>query len=247
MIGALAPPPRPPPPPPRPAPLSRRVTGEPGFVYAASCLRSHTLRGAAPGSMIHVRVMRVARSVSVRSAMPVSVKLTPPYRHSVFVNSVGAAVNGADTASTLSRNGTFTRLSPLSRASTHMIVAGWSARHWKPRGPGSTPVSVVPSRDATSTSFFDSSPARVQISTTWAKPFIGTVCENGFLIRVTSMYWPLGDGVTPLRMPGVPMADFAPVVVLTAVSWLVKRYANSASSCAVTRRSSYVGAGAALP
>ena len=47
---------------------------------------------------------------------------------------------------------------------------------------------------------FASSPARVQISTSCGKPLIGTVCENGLFTFATSRYWPLGDGVTLLRI-----------------------------------------------
>ena len=65
-------------------------------------------------------------------------------------------------------------------------------------------------------------PARVQISTSWGKPFIGMMCENGFLIFDTSRNWPLGDGVTLLKIAGRPIVVHAPVTVLNAPSWLVK-------------------------
>src|SRR5712691_233521 len=146
----------------------------------------------------------------------------PPYRHSVFATSAGCPENGAASDTTLSRNGTVFFRSPPSSASTQRTVDGWSARQWELRGPGSTPVSVVPSRDGRSAIFLASSPARLQISTSCAKPLIGTRCENGFFTLLTSTNWPLGDGVTLLKMPGRPMVVFAPVPVLTAASWLVK-------------------------
>ena len=46
--------------------------------------------------------------------------------------------------------------------------------------------------------------------------------ENGFLILVTSTYWPAGAGVTLPKIAGLPIASFAPVPVLIAASWLVK-------------------------
>ena len=83
-------------------------------------------------------------------------------------------------------------------------------------------MSAVPSRDGWSAIFFATSPVRAQISTSCAKPFIGTVCENGFLIFVTSRYWPPGAGVTLAKIAGLPIAVLAPVGRLIAVSWLVK-------------------------
>src|SRR5216683_2880062 len=103
----------------------------------------------------------------------------PPYRHSVFATSDGSPVNGAASATTLSRNGTL-----FFRSAT----------------------------------FFASSPARDQISMSCEKPILGTVWENGFFTLLTSKYWPLGDGVTLLKMPGRPIVVFAPVPVLTATS-----------------------------
>ncbi len=83
-------------------------------------------------------------------------------------------------------------------------------------------MSVVPSRDGRSAIFFASSPARLQISTSCGKPFIGTRCENGFFTLLTSTNWPPGDGVTFVKIPGRPMVVFAPVPVSMAASWLVK-------------------------
>ena len=48
------------------------------------------------------------------------------------------------------------------------------------------------------------------------------MCENGFLIFETSTYWPLGDGVTLLKIPVLPIGVFVPVAVLIDASWLVK-------------------------
>ncbi|PYR42651.1 MAG: hypothetical protein DMF93_05265 [Acidobacteria bacterium] len=83
-------------------------------------------------------------------------------------------------------------------------------------------MSVVPSRDGRSAIRFSASPARDQISISCAKPFIGIRCEYGFFTFATSTCWPSGDGVTLLKTAGRPIALFAPLVVLMAVSWLVK-------------------------
>src|SRR6185503_7394407 len=97
-----------------------------------------------------------------------------------------------------------------------------SARHWKLRIHGSTPVSGTPSRDGASTKTLATSPPRVHTSVVWAKPLIGIRCENGFRSRVTSRCWPDGDGVTGPRIAGRPISVFAPVAVLIEASWLVK-------------------------
>ena len=80
----------------------------------------------------------------------------------------------------------------------------------------------MPSRDGWSATFLATSPDRVQISTSCAKPFIGTVCENGFLIFITRTCWPPGAGATLANTAGLPIGAFAPVETLMAVSWLVK-------------------------
>src|SRR5438034_7414717 len=185
----IAPPPGPPRPPPRPpAPVSRRVTGVPGFSYAASDLRWNTLRGPAPGSRIHERVMCDARSDSLRNAMPESVYEMPLNRHSVFAISDAALENGAASDMTLSRNGTFVRGSPPSSASVHISVAGWSARQCTARGPVSTPEIGTPSRDGRLAICFATSPVRDQTSTSCANPFIGMLWEHGFFAFVTSTH-----------------------------------------------------------
>ena len=71
-----------------------------------------------------MRVCRVARSDSLKSAMPFSVNDMLVKRHSVLATSVGASLNGAVTDMTLSRNGTLFFRSPPSSASVHKTVAG---------------------------------------------------------------------------------------------------------------------------
>ena len=82
-------------------------------------------------------------------------------------------------------------------------------------------MSGVPSRDGRSASVLVS-PPRDQTSISCAKPFIGTVWENGFLIFDTSTYSPLGDGVMLLKIAALPIVLFAPVIVLIDASWLAK-------------------------
>src|SRR4030095_7126339 len=109
--------------------------GVPGLPYESSWLRSHSLRGAAPGlSITQVRVQRRARSFSVNSTAPALVHEMLPTRYSVRVISVGAAVNGALKVMILSRCGTLFFGSPLSSASDQNTVAVASGCHWKPRG-----------------------------------------------------------------------------------------------------------------
>src|SRR6185503_17506959 len=98
-------PPRPPPPAKPPPPPPRLRTGEPGLLYA-SCCRSHSFLGSVFSSRIQVRLRREARSDSESSAVPLSVYCSPPKRHSVFATWIGCVLNGACSASTLSRNGT---------------------------------------------------------------------------------------------------------------------------------------------
>src|SRR5688572_23424607 len=195
--------------------------GVPGLPYESSWLRSHSLRGAAPGlSITQVRVQRRARSFSVNSTAPPSVHDTLPTRYSVRESSVGAAENGALIVTILSRCGTLVLGSPLSSASAHTIVAGASGCHWKLRGPGITPPFGTLSATGSCAICFTAAPWRSQISTFAAKFWYGTSHEYGRRARRTRMYCPSGDGATVANTPGAPTGVRWPLTASTNASWL---------------------------
>ena len=202
--------------------LPGRIIGRPGSEYRSCCLRSQSLRGAAPGaSMSHVRVTRVARSDSVSRATPFSVHETFVNRNAVLANSAGAPAKVAASDMTLSRAGTVFLGSPSSSASTHSNVAGTVGFQRCDRGPVTTPPIGTPSASGCSPSVRTRSPLRLQISRSFANPFAVTRRENGRLMRETSTNCPSGDIEASAKIAGLPIGTLAPAGV-TVASWEVK-------------------------
>ena len=204
----------------------------------SSALRSHNLRGVAPGrSITQVRVHLLVRSFSVSRATPRVVQAMPPKRYSVLASSVGGAVNGAALVSTRSRAGTTIFGLPPSSASAQVSVAGAPGCQRTARGPTWTPPLGTVSATGSVAMVLAMAPARSHTAMARAKSSYGTRREKGATSVVTSTNWPSGDGCACVKSAGRPSAVRASVAASTTISWLVPWWVKSASSCAEVSRS----------
>src|SRR5688572_19629844 len=91
-----------------------------------------------------------------------------------------------------------------------------------------------------SLSFVSALPVASQISSIDPKLLVGTMYENGLVMRVTRAYLPSGDRLKLVIMPGVPNLVIAPVARSTMPIWPVACHSSNWNSYGVRIKLAYV-------